>query len=121
MHSSLVVTMDGLPLGFAAIKFRTRKKFKGSNALKKKINPTRVPIEEKESIRWLTNLRQSTLKDRNIPRNLEVRLQSGGVAATNRRTPCQSDICILHSELEDFLADDAQPSRSRRAWGQAAM
>ena len=60
MHSSLVVTTDGLPLGLAAIKFWSRKKFKGSNALKKKINPTRVPIEEKESIRWLTNLRQST-------------------------------------------------------------
>jgi hypothetical protein len=60
MHSSLVVTTDGLPLGLAAIKFWSRKKFKGFNALKKKINPTRVPIEEKESIRWLTNLRQST-------------------------------------------------------------
>jgi hypothetical protein len=44
----------------AAIKSWSRKKFKGSNALKKRINPTRVPIEEKESVRWLTNLRQST-------------------------------------------------------------
>jgi Transposase DNA-binding len=60
MHSSLAVTTEGLPLGLAAIKFWTRKKFKGCNALKKKINPTRVPIEKKESIRWLTNLRQST-------------------------------------------------------------
>lgn len=60
MHSSLVVTTEGLPLGLAAVKFWTRKKFKGTNALKKKINPTRVPIEEKESIRWLENLKQST-------------------------------------------------------------
>jgi hypothetical protein len=60
MHSSLVVTPEGLPLGLAAIKFWSRKKFKGANALKKKINPTRVPIEEKESIRWLQNLEQST-------------------------------------------------------------
>lgn len=59
MHSSLVVTPEGLFLGLAAIKFWTRDKFKGCNALKKKINPTRVPIEEKESIRWLDNLRQS--------------------------------------------------------------
>lgn len=29
-------------------------------ALKKKIDPTRVPIEAKESIRWLENLKQST-------------------------------------------------------------
>jgi hypothetical protein len=60
MHSSLAVTTEGLPLGLSAVKFWTRKKFKGTAALKKKINPTRVPIEKKESIRWLDNLRQST-------------------------------------------------------------
>ena len=60
MHSSLAVTTDGLPLGMAAAKFWSRKKFKGTNALKRKINPTRVPIEGKESMRWLDNLRQST-------------------------------------------------------------
>jgi len=36
MHSSLAVTTDGLPLGLAAIKLWTRKKFKGTNALKGK-------------------------------------------------------------------------------------
>ncbi len=60
LHSSLVVTLEGLPLGIAAAKAWTRKKFKGCNALKKKINPTRVPIEQKESVRWLENLRHST-------------------------------------------------------------
>ena len=60
MHSSLAITLDGLPLGLAAIKFWTRKQCKGCNALKRKINPTRVPIAEKESIRWLENLRQAT-------------------------------------------------------------
>lgn len=60
MHSSLAVTTEGLPLGLAAIKFWSRKQFKGCNALKRTINPTRVPIEQKESIRWLDNLRQST-------------------------------------------------------------
>ena len=60
MHSSLAVTTEGLPLGLCAIKFWTRKKFKGTNALKKKVNPTRVPIEQKESIRWLENMRHST-------------------------------------------------------------
>jgi hypothetical protein len=59
MHSSLAVTTEGLPLGLTAVKFWTRKKFKGTAALKKKINPTRVPIEKKESIRWLVNVRQS--------------------------------------------------------------
>jgi hypothetical protein len=60
MHSSLVLTTDGLPLGLAAVKFWTRKKFKGTNARKRSVNPTRVPIEEKESVRWLENLAQST-------------------------------------------------------------
>ena len=60
MHSSLVVTQEGKPLGLAAIKFWTRKKFKGCNALRGHINPARIPIHEKESIRWLENMKQST-------------------------------------------------------------
>lgn len=60
MHSSLVVTLGGVPLGLAAIKFWTRKRFKGTAALKKKVNPTRIPVEKKESVRWLENLRNAT-------------------------------------------------------------
>jgi hypothetical protein len=60
MHSSLAVTTDGLPWGLTAVKFWTRKKFKATNALRGKVNPTRVPIEQKESVRWLEKLRQST-------------------------------------------------------------
>ena len=60
LHDSLAVTTDGLPLGLSAAKFWTRKKFKGTNALKKKICATRVPIEKKESMRWLDGVRQST-------------------------------------------------------------
>jgi len=60
MHSSLVVTTGGVPLGISAIKFWTRKKFKGANKLKRKINPARVPIGKKESIRWIENLKRST-------------------------------------------------------------
>ena len=54
------MTTDGLPLGLAAVKFWSREKFKGSNALKRKIKPPRVPIAHKESFRWLENLRQTT-------------------------------------------------------------
>ncbi len=60
MHSSLAVTTEGLPLGLSAAKFWTRKKFKGTAALKRRVDPTRIPIEEKESIRWLENLKRST-------------------------------------------------------------
>lgn len=59
MHSSLAVTTDGLPLGLAAVKFWSRKKFKNIAALKKKVNLTRIPIEKKESVRWLENMKQS--------------------------------------------------------------
>lgn len=60
MHSSLAVTTEGLALGLTAIKFWTRSKFKGTAALKRSINPTRVPIEEKESICWLDNVRRAS-------------------------------------------------------------
>lgn len=60
MHSSLMVTHEGLPLGLAAIKFWTQDKFQGANALKRKVNPARVPIEKKESVRRLENMRQAT-------------------------------------------------------------
>jgi hypothetical protein len=60
MHSSLALTPEGLPLSLTAVKFWTRSKFKGTNALKQSVNPTRVPIEQKEHMRWLENLQQST-------------------------------------------------------------
>ena len=59
MHSSLVVS-KGVPLGLSAVKFWTRKKFKGVNALNKRVNATRMPIEEKESCRLIDNVRQAT-------------------------------------------------------------
>jgi hypothetical protein len=59
MHSSLAVTLNGTPLGLTAVKVWTRTKFKGTWTLKRHVNPTRVPIETKESYRWLVNLRQS--------------------------------------------------------------
>lgn len=59
MHASLAMTLEGLPLGLSAAKFWTRSQFKGTNALRGRINPARIPIEQKESIRWLENMRQS--------------------------------------------------------------
>ncbi|CAN7659857.1 hypothetical protein LJR034_005228 [Caballeronia sp. LjRoot34] len=49
MHSSLVVTTDGLPLGLAAVKFWTRSKFKGCTALKRHVNPTRVRLRRRRA------------------------------------------------------------------------
>ena len=60
MHASLAITPEGLPLGLTAAKFWSRSKFKGTAELKRKINLTRIPIDQKESIRWLDNLRLST-------------------------------------------------------------
>jgi hypothetical protein len=72
MHSSLVVTTAGVPLGLAAVKFWARQKFKGTNALKRSVNPTRVPIEQKESVRWLDNLKQATTRLGNPARCVHV-------------------------------------------------
>ncbi len=60
MHSSLVVTPEGLPIGLAAVKFWSRKRFKGTRGLRNKVNMTRLPIEKKESYRWIENVRQSS-------------------------------------------------------------
>jgi hypothetical protein len=57
LHSSLAVTLEGLPLGLTAVKFWSRKAFKGRKAKRK---AHKAPIEEKESVRWLENLRSST-------------------------------------------------------------
>lgn len=56
MHSALAVTREGLPLGLAAAKFWTRKKFKGDSA-RKRGDLKRIPTEKKESARWPENLR----------------------------------------------------------------
>jgi len=60
MHASLAVTTDGLPPGLSAVKFWSRQKFNGTAALKRKVNPTRVATEHKESFRRLENMRQTT-------------------------------------------------------------
>lgn len=61
MHASLAVTQEGLPLGLSATKFWTRKVFKNTKQMKRHINPTRIPVTEKESIKWLNNLEDSLI------------------------------------------------------------
>ncbi|HUD15446.1 MAG TPA: transposase DNA-binding-containing protein [Terracidiphilus sp.] len=60
MHSSVAVTTAGLPLGLVAVKYWTRGKFQHTRSLRGKICSTRIPIEKKESVRWIENLRQAT-------------------------------------------------------------
>lgn len=59
MHSSLVLTPEGLPLGFSAKKFWNRDKFKGIKVIYRNKNATRIPIAEKESFRWIEGVRNS--------------------------------------------------------------
>ena len=68
MHSSLAITTAGKPLGLTAVKFWTPQEVQGHQCPQGRgvdggrhsINTTRIPIEQKESIRWLENLQQST-------------------------------------------------------------
>jgi len=60
MHASLAITEEGLPLGQSSTRFWSRDEFKHTTQMKRHINPTRIPIEQKESIRCLRNLESST-------------------------------------------------------------
>ncbi len=54
MHNSLVTTSSGLPLGLIEQNIWAREKEKGHSKKRK-----RIPIEEKESTKWLINLENS--------------------------------------------------------------
>lgn len=58
MHGSLVVTPAGVPLGLSAVRLWNRETFKGSKA-RDKINDARIPLDRKESVRWLEGMRSS--------------------------------------------------------------
>jgi hypothetical protein len=105
MHSSLALTTEGVPLGLAAVKVWTRQKFKGTAALKKKVNPTRVPIEKKESIRWLDNLAQST----------ELLGDAGRcVHIGDRESDIYELFCLAHELGRHFLLRTGVKPASRR-------
>jgi len=59
MHASLAITPEGLPLELTSTKFWTRKVFKNTTQMKRKINPTRVPVSDKECIKWIDGMHQS--------------------------------------------------------------
>ena len=118
MHSNLAVTEDGLPLGLTAVKFWNCEKFKGTAQLKRKINPTRVPIEAKESIRWLDNLRQSLALLGQPERCVHIgdreswtyRCQSAGKAVPKivplpPRTPCWKGLGADSEEKREPVSD----------------
>ena len=121
MHSSLAVTTEGLPLGLAAIKFWTRQKFKGTNALKKRINPTRVPIEQKESIRWLENLKQSTVLLNRPERCIHVGDRESDIyelfcAAQEAKTHFVIRTCVdrLAGQGDHTIGDENESNRCQR-------
>ena len=112
-HSRLAVTTDGLPLGLAAMKFWTRSRFKGCNALKKKINPTRVPIEKKGSIHWLENLKKSTALLRDPQRCVHI----GDCESDIYELFCTAEVAGTHFLVRtcvDRLAGDGKHSRGFR-------
>lgn len=115
MHSSLAITPDGLPLGLAAIKLWTRKKFKGTNALqgrgldsngKHSVNMTRIPIEQKESIRWLENVRQATA---NLGEPPKPRLNE-------RNPPCRGNGQAGRMAPMSENKQDSTPPEPQRIW-----
>ncbi|MDP3070999.1 MAG: IS4 family transposase [Opitutaceae bacterium] len=100
MHSSLAVTEAGLPLGLSAVKFWTRKVFKGANELKRHVNPTRIPIGQKESVRWVENLVETT-----------ARLGEPGrcVHVGDREADIYEVFCAAHDVGTHFVIRSAYP------------
>lgn len=64
LHPSLAITTEGLLLGLTCAKFWSRKKFKGAKTLYRSKNATRIPLEEKESSRWIVSVPQKILTDK---------------------------------------------------------
>ncbi|MEZ6070592.1 MAG: IS4 family transposase [Pirellulales bacterium] len=101
MHASLAVTTAGKPLGLTAVKFWTRKKFKGVNSLagrgkdggKHSVNTTRIPIEQKESVRWLENMKQS----------LELANPERCIHIGDRESDIYELFCLAQEEKTHFL------------------
>ena len=53
--------------------------------------------------------------DRNLPQDTKIRVQGGGVKATNCRQTGKSDFHILPPQLAELLADDDRPLHRERA------
>lgn len=61
MHTTFAVTTEGLPIGLLDQKISTRPPLaEGLKELKRRSHNTAIPIEEKESIRWIASLKDST-------------------------------------------------------------
>jgi len=55
---------------------------------------------------------QHALEDRDLSQNPKIWLQSRRIATANGTAADQFDRGLLHSQLEDFLADDDEPCRT---------
>ncbi len=63
MHTTLGITTEGLPLGILDQYIFSREELpKEKKELKNKSHNTALPIEEKESIRWLDSMRQTAAR-----------------------------------------------------------
>jgi len=63
MHTSFAISIDGLPLGLLDQKINTRPEVsKELKKLRKRSHNIALPIEEKESIRWLESLVSTIIK-----------------------------------------------------------
>ncbi|WP_208640220.1 hypothetical protein [Massilia violaceinigra] len=81
MHSSLAMTTEGVSPGLAAIKFWTRSKFKGCNALRKTIYPAQVEADHRSACHVTApgdrqvGLVCPAVEDRNIPQVTHIWMQ----------------------------------------------
>lgn len=82
-----------------------RKKFKGTTELKRHINPTRIPIEKKESYCWLSNVGEATQLLGSPKKCIHVRDRGGDIYELYCK-PKESDTHFLIRSCVDRLAED---------------
>jgi hypothetical protein len=74
------LTNEGLPLSLCANKFWNRDKFKGSYKLSREKNLRRIPIEEKESYRWIESVKNSSeLLEKNQDQLIHIADREGDI------------------------------------------
>jgi hypothetical protein len=107
MHSSLVVTTEGLPLGFSAKKFWSREKFKGAKALYRRKNATRIPIDKKESYRWVENLQNSNAALGDPTRLVHVGDRESDIYDFFRAAEAESSYFLVRIKVDRRTEDEA--------------
>jgi hypothetical protein len=90
LHSSLALTEDGVPLGMLAQSIWTREEASGNDSARRR----QLPIEEKESYKWLRSFRESQSA---LPEGVR------GVSVCDREADIYELLCSMEERKHDYV------------------